>query len=83
MGSAVASNATSTLIIYYCEPLVYFNQAKIVQAFVASVMAAFSLLYIAWSSFDQNLKSNCYLIFLKNFNDEFKTMIRLLHFISK
>ncbi len=47
-GTATASNATNTLVVYFCNQMFVFgNNAQIIQAVAASLLAAASMLYIA------------------------------------
>ena len=45
-GAAVASNATSTLVIYYCNTMYVLN-AKMIEAMAATLLVAASMLYLA------------------------------------
>ena len=45
IGFVIASNATSTLLLYQCSPM-YRLKAEFIQVMMASILAAFSLFYI-------------------------------------
>ena len=47
LGSATASNSTSTAVYYYCNLMASFNQAETIQAAIAAFVTAVSLMYIA------------------------------------
>ena len=46
VGIAVASNATSTAVIYYCNTMYVLN-AKMIEAMAATLLVAASMLYLA------------------------------------
>ena len=46
-GLVIASNATSLPVYYLCSNMIQIKKAEMVEVMVATLMAAFSLLYIS------------------------------------